>query len=259
MTRKGVGMRVRYTAGGALVLLLAALAFGCGDNAGNPTGFSPNGLGDAALLLMDAQPASADSSEVVVYGEIYDPSSANGFRLYVDPDGQGYRPAADYLAAPSATFSTGVNAYRIRALDFDIAVENVYLGRGARNGLETTLAPLTEHAVMPPDFLPIDLARRFDAPLVAPVDSAQTDSIPTLSWAPVPNARRYRVHIEGRNGIVYLVLTDATSHTVGSGAGIVLENLPMRSGLLYRWGVDAIDGNNRIFATTRQLSALLIN
>ena len=117
---------------------------------------------------MDVQPATADSSEVVVYGEIYDASSANGFRLYIDPEGQGYRPAADYLAAPSKTFSTGVNAYRIRSLDFDITVDNAFLGRGARNGLETTAAPLTEHAVVLLGFARARPARRADVSLASP-------------------------------------------------------------------------------------------
>ena len=249
-------MKLRHTAWG--VLLLAAFASGCGDNSGNPTGYEPAGRGSAALLIADVQPATADTSEVVVYGEIYDASSANGFRLYVDPEGLGYRPAADYLAAPSKTFSTGVNAYRIRALDYDPTVDNVYLGRGARNGLETGGAPLTEHAFVYSILPPHVLARRADVSLIAPADSALTDSIPTLSWNPVVGAARYRVHIEGRNGIVYLVLTDATSHTVSSGDGMLIEDLPMRSGLLYRWGVDAIDAGNRLIGTTRNQNALLI-
>jgi hypothetical protein len=174
------------------------------------------------------------------------------------PRDKGYRPAADYLAAPSKTFSTGVNAYRIRALDYDSAVDNVFIGRGARNGLETGGAPLTEHAFVFTISPAHVLARRADVSLVAPADSAQTDSIPTLSWNPVPGAARYRVHIEGRNGIVYLVLTDATSHTVSSGDGILIEDLPMRSGLLYRWGVDAIDAGNRLIGTTQDQRALLI-
>ena len=252
-------MKVRHTAGGALVLVLAALAFGCGDNDGNPTGYQPDGLGDAAILLADVQPTGADSSQVVVYGEIYDASSANGFRLYVDPQGAGYRPAADYVAAPSKTFSTGVNAYRIRSLTFDTTVDNTFLGRGSRNGLETGKAPLTEHAVVFQGFLPVALARRIDVPLLSPADSAQTDSLPTLSWGAVPDAAQYRVHIEGRNGFVYLVLVDATTHTVSDGSGIELENLPLRPGLLYRWGVDAIDPRNRIIGTTRERRALLVN
>ena len=98
-------MKGRYTAGGALVLLLSALAFGCGDNGGNPTGFAPNGTGDAALLLIDVQPMTADSSQVAVYADIYDPTSANGYRLYLEP-GDGRRLDAWLLAlhfgAPTA-------------------------------------------------------------------------------------------------------------------------------------------------------------
>ena len=38
VTSKGVGMKVRHTAGRALVLLLPLLLFGCGDNGGKPDG-----------------------------------------------------------------------------------------------------------------------------------------------------------------------------------------------------------------------------
>jgi hypothetical protein len=241
-------MKIRFT----LVLLLAAFAFGCGDNAGNPAGFTPNGYGDSALLLLDVQPATADSSEVVVYGEIYDASSANGFRLYMDPAGQGYRPAADYLAAPTKTFSTGVNGYRIRALDFDPTVDNVFLGRGARNGLETTVAPLTEHAVVNRDFAPIDLARRLDVTLVAPADSAFLDSNTFFQWEKVPGAARYRFYVTDRNGIVFEEIIDAKFEDV-----MVIENRQVRSGLLH-WGLDAIDVQNRVIGITRKTHALLL-
>ena len=250
-------MKGRLLAAGAFALALAA--FGCGDNEGNPVGYMPNALSDSALLLVDVQPVSpADSSELVVYGEIYDASTANGYRLYVDPGGQGFRPATDYIAAPSKTFSTGVNGYRMRALEWDPTIDNVFLGRGSRNGLESTAAPRTKPATVFLTSFPIEFARRVDVPLVAPVDSAQTDSLPTLSWAPVPNATRYRVFIEGRNGVVYYVVTDATTQAVGAAPDVLIENIPMRAGFLYRWGVDAIDAQNRLIGRTRERRALLI-
>jgi hypothetical protein len=41
-------MKGQYT---AAVLLLTAFLFGCGDNAGSPTGYSPAGTDDGALLM----------------------------------------------------------------------------------------------------------------------------------------------------------------------------------------------------------------
>ena len=250
-------MKGRLVAAGALLLALAS--FGCGDNSGTPTDYTPVGTSNSGLLLADVQPANADSTELVVFGEIYDATTANGYRLYVDPANQGFRPATDYLAAPTHTYSTGVNQYRIRSLTWDPSIDNVFLGRGARNGLETTAAPLTEYATVYQSPFPLALARRVDVPLVAPVDSANVDSLPTLSWAAVPGAARYRVQIEGRNGIVYSALVDATTHTVGGVAGFVIENIPLRGGFLYRWSVDAIDGVNRVFGTTQTRRALLVH
>jgi len=250
-------MKGRFVAAGALALALAA--FGCGDNSGNPVGYTPDAVSDSALLVMDVQPANADSSEFVVYAQIFDGSTANGYRLYVDPGGQGFRPATDYAAAPTQTFSTGVNGYRIRALQWDQAVDNVYLGRGSRNGLESTSAPRTKTATVFLTSFPKELARRVDVPLVAPVDSAIVDSLPTLSWAAVPGAVRYRVLVVGRNGIVYWAVTDATTQTVGAPTGLLIENLPMRGGFLYRWGVEAIDAQNRLIGFTRVTRALLVH
>ena len=237
----------------AAVLLLTAFLFGCGDNAGSPTGYSPIGTEDGALLLLDVQPATADSSEVVVYGEIYDASSANGFRLYVDPQDQGFRPAADFLAAPTKTFSTGVNGYRIRALGIDTAIDNVFLGRGARNGLETGAAPLTERGTVFMTAPAIDLARRLDVTLLSPPDSAFLDSNTVFQWEKVPGAARYRVYVTGRNGIIFEEIISAEDFA----DVLVIENLPLRPGLLH-WGLDAIDARNRVIAITRRPRALLL-
>jgi len=62
----------------------------------------------------------------------------NGYRLYVDPNFEGFRPATDYVAAPSKTFSTGVNGYRIRALgDWDATIDHNYVGRTPKKTDET--------------------------------------------------------------------------------------------------------------------------
>jgi len=249
-------MKGRLVAAGALALALAA--FGCGDNQGNPVGYEPQASGDSALLIVDVQPANADSSELAVFGVIYDGSTANGYRLYVDPGGQGFRPATDYLAAPTRTFSTGVNAYVIKALGWDPAIDNVYLGRGSRNGLESTAAPKTKPATVFMTSFPLEFARRIDVPLVAPADSAQIDSLPTLSWAPVAGATRYLVIVVGRNGPVYYAFTDATTQTIGAPPDLLVENIPLRGGFLYRWGVEAIDAQNRIIGFTYQTRALLV-
>ena len=73
---KGDGMTARVLSGGALLVLLALGVLGCGDNSGSPTGFRPDGHGDAALLFLDVQPDAPDSSTVAVFGDIYDASAA---------------------------------------------------------------------------------------------------------------------------------------------------------------------------------------
>lgn len=252
-------MNGRLRVVGALALVLALGAVGCGDNGGSLTGFVPGGQPNGAILLADVQPASpADSSQVVVYGVVWDRSPADGFRLYANPVDQGFRPATDFVSDPTKTYSTDINEYRMRSLVFDSGGDNTYLARGARHGFEGAAAPLTELAGVPGAVPGLLLARRLDCALLAPADSAETDSIPTLSWTAVPGATRYLVRITGRNGVNYLVLVPGTTHQVEVDPATVIEDLPMRSGLLYRWQVEAIDGVNRLIAKTRVSRAILV-
>lgn len=248
---------MKFLGAGALALGLALSAVGCGNHGGSLTGFIPAGRG-GALLLLDVQPDAPDTSTISVFGVVYDSSEADGFRLYADPGGVGFRPATDFISSPTHTYSTGEKEYRMRSLVFEPAVLNSYIARGARRGFETGAAPTTEVAlVLSPS--PSSLARRVDVPLVSPADSAETDSVPTLSWAPVAGASRYLLRILGRNGVTYLVIVDGTTHQVeGVNPAIRLEDLPMRPGLLYHWEVEAIDGVNRIFGKTRVTRALLV-
>ncbi len=257
MTPKGNGMTRKLTAASALFLALAA--FGCGNNTGSPDGYVPEGQAASSLLLLDVQPVVPDDSTVVAAdGLIYDSSPTDGFRLYVDPAGAGFRPAADFVAAPTKTYSTGWSLYRIRSNVLDLSGANSYVGRGARHGLESASAPLTNYAVVPLAASATELARRVDVTLLAPVDSAQVDSIPTLTWAPTPGAAGYLLRIIGRNGVAYLVFTTATSHQVEVSPGLRLEDLPLRAGLFYRWDVQAVDNANRLFGRTAASRALIV-
>ena len=249
-------MNGRLRVAGALLVALAA--FGCGSNDGTIAGYTPEGQASDALLITDVQPAAPDSSSIVVNGLIFDDSPLDGFRLYVDPAGAGFRPAADFVPSPTHTFSTGWSLFSIPSHIYDPAGSNDYVGRGARHGLESASAPLTNHALIPSTGSLIELARRIDVPLIAPIDSAIVDSTPTLSWAAAPGATSYLLRIDGRNGVTYLAHTTATSHQVEVSPALRLEDLPMRAGLLYRWEVLAVDAGNRIIGRTVNSRALLV-
>ena len=73
-----------------------------------------------------AREAEIDAERVVmgwqVHGtDVQDWDAPDPKAVYVDPGGTGFRPATDYVAAPTHTFSTGVNNYRIRSLTWDPA------------------------------------------------------------------------------------------------------------------------------------------
>jgi hypothetical protein len=253
-------MQGRLLAGAGAALVVALMTVGCGTNTGSLGGYVPEGQPNSAFLYTDVEPVSSvDSSQVWVYGVVFDRTPTEGFRLYIDPAGAGFRPAADFLSVPTHTYSTGYSEYRIRSdVPPDLTGPNDYIARGARRGMESHTAPLTTHAWVPPGSA-LALARRLDVTLLAPVDSAITDSTPTLSWASTPGAVRYLLRIRGRNGIVYLTLTDATTHQVEVSAGTRFEDMPMRAGLLYRWEVFAINAENRIIGHSPTLRALLVN
>ena len=198
------------------------------------------------------------SDKLLVTGLIVDNTVADGFRIYANPGDQGFRPAEDFIAYAQANWSTGWSFFSIRLATFDPAVGTDLVGRGAIGGLESGAAPLTEHSYLP-IATPAELTHRENVLLVSPADSAETDSIPLLSWSPTAGASRYLVQIFGRNGLQYLALTDQTSHRVQGSSGIIFQNLPLRDGQLFRWNVYAVDDRNRIMGYSRELRALLIN
>jgi len=209
----------------------------------------------AGETIAQAWPTFSD--RLLVTGLIVDHSVADGFRIYANPGDQGFRPAEDYIAGPTATWSTGWSLFSIQLATFDPTVGTDLVGRGAYKGIESGAASITEHSYLP-IATPVELVLRVDVLLSAPADSAITDSIPVLSWNPAPGASRYLVQIFGRNGLQYLALTDQTTHKVGGTSGTILQDLPMRHGLFYLWDVIAVDDRNRVMGFSRELRTLHI-
>lgn len=197
------------------------------------------------------------SDRLLVTGLILDNSTVDGFRIYANPGNQGFRPAEDFIAAPQANWTTGWRLYSIRLTTFDPAVGTDLVGRGAYRGIESGAAPLTEHSYLP-IATPVDLVHRLDVALVSPEDSLETDSIPVLTWAPTAGASRYLVELTGRSGLQYLALTEATTHRVQGESGLIVQNLSLRDGQLYRWVIIAVDDRNRIIGFSHEVRAIQV-
>jgi hypothetical protein len=242
---------LRAVAACALLLVLG----GCGNQDG-PVDFAPEGF-PSGVLLVDVQPANADSSQVILNAIAFDPTVADGFRVYNNIQGSGFVRATDYLAPPSAIFSTGWESYVMPVQEFRLDAVNLLVARGAVRGLESNAAPVTEPAYVFPAS-PLELTRRLNVVLAAPMDSADTDSIPILTWLPVSGATRYLLRIDGRNGITYLALTDQTSHRVRVDPAIRFEDIPMRAGFRFEWQVFALDFGNRVIGRTREPFAFFV-
>ncbi len=229
---------------------LALVGAGCGDQSGSPIGFGDTTPTGGTFLFVDVQPANADSSQVGVLANVLDASGANGFRLYVNPGEQGTRSVTDYVADPQNAFSTGYNFYVLGAQTFDPTVNNVYVAHGARGEIESDVSAVSEHAFVPASGDPKELARRFSIQLISPIGLVEVDTVPQLTWSPVPDAAKYLVLIANTNGLTYLALVPGSTHKVQDQPAFFFQNVPLRANFFYSWQVIAITADNRIIGVT---------
>lgn len=251
-------MNHRSFAGAALVLALGAFTSGCGDNEGNPVGYGPEADVGPAILILAAAPDSTQASGVRLDATIFSPPPVNGFRLYLDPADQGYRPAGGGLLSPIVPFGTGWSVYTAPVDGYDPSLSTHFVARGAKDGVESLAAPRTNTA-----FLPATdanwLLTLSPVTALTPPDSTFATLQPTFTWTPVPGATSYLLQVFSIGGFVgfaqvYGVITTAPTHTYGVG-GLIFEQQPLRNGGFYLWSVQAIDGGSRVFAATFQTLA----
>ncbi len=231
-------------AAGALLLGIAIVIGGCGNNAGNPVGYGPEGQGSEALLLV-APIADTLGNFVALGATIFAPPPSNGFRVYLEPDGQGFRPATEAPVPSAATLGSGWSIYRAVIAGYDPALATQVVARGARNGVESVLSPVTNTAFIPATTAAFLLALQ-PVTITQPGDS--TGIAPTLAWNAVPGAVNYLIQIFDFNFMLrYAAYTSATVHQYGVGPGVIFEELPLRGGphVMFVQGVDA---GSRVFA-----------
>ena len=255
-------MRKHRFAGAALVGVALGIALaGCGgDNDGNPVGFYPVGTTGTAYLFTSAFPfVPEDSTTGFLVATVLAPPPADGFRLYLNPGDQGYRPANDAPVPPLTTTGAGYNLYSILVVGFDPSVGGTVVARGARGGLETSAAPTTNTSTIPAGN-GLALLRRQTVTLSTPTDSANVNTLtPTLTWQAIPGAT-YLLSVTLSTGQpIYTVLTSQSSHQVNVSPGVVFENQPIRDSGFYYWSVQAIDQGQRVFGLSPVPNAFFVN
>ncbi len=231
----------------ATATVLTLLVAGCGDNAGNPTGYSPEGQVSPAILLLDVQPFTPDTAQVFVQAFVVSPPPADGYRFYVNPDEAGYRPANEAPLPATTTFDSGWSLFQTSINGYDPTTSNLaFLARGARGGIESSAAMLSSPGYIPASDA-LTLARRQPITLLAPADSAQI-SAPGFSWTPVAGASAYVLQAfnasTGELGLLVYVPADGADATELEVS--VLNLIP------YKWFVTAYDGGGRAFALSPQ-------
>lgn len=232
---------------------------GCGDNTGNPVGYGPEGLPSDAVLVLHTVPTAADSSSLALVVSVLSPPPANGFRIYLNPANEGFRPASDAPIPPVITLTSGWSLYQTVVDGYRPDVSSQIQARGARDGIESSVAPLTNVGFVAAA-APIDLLRLGDAPLGLPGDSTIVSNQPTLNWQVVPGAMRYILQVtDAGANVLYSAVTTTNSHQVGVGPGIIVQEIPFHHAGLYRWSVQAFDAGSRLIAVTRTSRAFFVS
>ena len=238
-------MRKSRFARGALVA--AALLFGaagCGDNSGTPAGFGPAGVpGDAVLLLAPA--ADSTGAYIGLMAQVFAVPPTDGFRVYVNPNNEGYRPAHDTPATIFATLGSGWNIYTIPIQDYDPGVATEFVARGAYHGIESDVSPMTNTASTPAT-TPAGLLQ-FVPVVIDTVD--RFSRTPTLRWNAVPGAATYFVQVVSpvTGQILYAALSNSNVHAWGTGLGFQATPLPNGVYLLI---VQPVDGGSKVFGSS---------
>lgn len=249
MTKRMQGRSVR----GAAALLaataagLAVFALGCGDNSGNPTGYVPEGQATGAILLTDVQPLDADTVQVFVKMLVVAPPPSDGFRFYVSPNDEGFRPATEAPIPANTTFDSGWSRFESSLDGYDPTTTSMSLmARGARGGIESSAASVTPvRTVFAADA--VTLARRDSISLVSP-DNDSTMVALEFHWTPLPGAKNY--FLEALNAstkeLGMLVYYDEAMEPVRELEASVLPGVP------YRWQVIAYDAGGRAIGVSQQ-------
>jgi hypothetical protein len=241
----------------ALAALVLVLAAGCGRKSGTvPTSFAPVGQTGANNLLtveMVLQPIDSVQTTPVVRLRVYDGTSADGYRIYRSVPGQGFDDLSRAPAQFQGSFDHGFEVYEAIDRDWTPNRGLVYLARGKVHGIETSAAPVTNVATLPPadsaQFLGPS-ALTVLCPPGTPSIPSKTDSTPVLKWQPIAGATRYLVRVERIDHRVFFygfTPNDGSSfYQVGSGLGTVLQEKPLSLNSFFDWTVDAIDPDSRV-------------
>jgi hypothetical protein len=247
-------MRMRGFVGGVLVALTAVGTLaGCGDQSGDPVGYAPEGQNGQAFLFTSIAVVSHDTSQVLLVATVLAPPPVDGIRLYLNPADQGYRASSDAVFAPVATLTSGWSVYQNVVDGFDPTVSNAILARGARGGLESSGAAVSNLSFVLPT-PPVGLARLHDVTLVSPGDSTTTNANPTFSWQPREGIDRWILQVYRLDGApVYVALVEGTSHQLGVGPGTIFHYIPLLNSGLYRWDVQGLNPGSRVTAQSQEV------
>lgn len=237
-------MRKLHFVPGVVAAVLLVASSGCGDNSGNPVGYAPDGRPSQAVLLLGPV-ADTLGNYVGLQATIFSPPPADGFRVYIDPAGEGFRPATEAAVPSSTSLGSGWSIYTTVVPGYDPTVPTQFLARGARDGVESILSPLTNAGFI---FGTTGDALLQFQPVTITQPGDSTGIAPTLAWNAVPGAVSYLVVIFDVNFlIIYAALSTSNVHQFGVGPGVIFEQQPMRGGPHFMF-VQAVDAGSRIFA-----------
>jgi hypothetical protein len=199
---------LRSTTALAVVAFALAGSYGCSKKlTTNPNFTRPEGVfsANARLMVYRERPVAVtaihqvgrifvfDSSFAVVnyppgtvVGTLMDATAATGFEL-MRKQGGGYEPAKDFALTPVGKWlDTKTEEFEFTDVPPASPTPATYVARGLIGGTANGSSVLTNEATVSPDSV-TDLT--YTSPVQTP------DSLFTITWAPVPGATTYWVHI----------------------------------------------------------------
>ena len=257
---------IRRAAWPALAMLLVAGTIaGCGRNKGElPAGFAPDGVPSSSTYLFSQfgygiNPAGDVAPGVLL--TVLDASVADGFNLYrKSTTDVSFHEVNTFPAPHVGSFNSTYGAYQ--AIDFDFK-ENLavqYTARSVVQGVESQLSSLSSSSYLPAG-TEADLAPDLFN-MIAPIDTVNTDSLPTLRWQAVPGAQRYLVQVirsDFKPFVLILTPPDgSTSYKLQSKLGLVVQEAILTRATFF-WDVTAIDANGFVIGVTPSFQIFIVN
>ncbi|HTM57196.1 MAG TPA: hypothetical protein VL123_02150 [Candidatus Udaeobacter sp.] len=237
---------------------------------------------NSGQFLLDSTFTVYNFGPGTIQGVILDGTPAQGYEVERRQAGGGFLPIKDFPLTPATRWlQTEWEAYTFHDPPSNGSSPPTYQGRGYLSGQITRQSPLTNTAQLTGAALS-DCRFITIGGLVVPApqfgnpETFKGDTLPTITWQPVPGAAKYEIQTFQFRGDIrigsekfyygipapiatgkvhhFFIATipgSATSYKLGdAGSATILQNIPMIGGQKYFFRLSAIDSSGQLIGCT---------